>query len=140
MATAIYQIGELARRTGCAVETIRYYERIGVLPAPTRSASGYRRYGDDHLKRLLFVRRCRDLGFSLEAIARQLALADKKDLSCCEVDAMAQLQLTEVRRKIADLQALERELAGIIAQCAGGTIADCRILEALFEREGTTAG
>ncbi|EFI52772.1 helix-turn-helix domain-containing protein [Afipia sp. 1NLS2] len=124
-------IGELGRRTDTKVETIRYYERIGLLAAPGRTASNYRAYGAEHLNRLSFIRRSRDLGFSLDQVRALLDLADQRDLSCGAVDAIAKEHRAEVDRKIADLRALRRELDSMIDQCRCGTVADCRIIEAL---------
>jgi Hg(II)-responsive transcriptional regulator len=127
-------IGALAKAAGSNIETIRYYERIGLLPAPARTSGNYRSYGADHLARLSFVRRSRELGFSLEAIRELLRLADEKDRDCTAVDAIARAHLVEVKRKIADLTALRRELRDLIDQCGHGTIAECRIIEALSPR------
>jgi DNA-binding transcriptional MerR regulator len=125
-------IGDLARATGTKVETIRYYERAGLLPSPARTATGnYRAYTADQVHRLSFVRRSRDLGFTLEQIRTLLDLADRKDQSCESVDAIAREHLADVTRKLADLTALRRELKALIGQCRHGTIAECRILEAL---------
>ncbi len=125
-------IGDLARATGTKVETIRYYERVGLLPAPARTATGnYRAYTSAQLGRLSFIRRSRDLGFTLEQIRALLDLADRKDQSCEAVDAIAREHLVDVKRKLADLAALGRELEALIGQCHHGTIAECRILEAL---------
>lgn len=126
-----FSIGELAKATGTKVETIRYYERIGLLPAPARTGGNYRAYAAEHLGRLSFVRRARDLGFSLDQVRELLGLADQKDRSCEAVDEIAREHLAEVDRKIADLGALRRELDNLIGQCRCGTIADCRIIEAL---------
>jgi Cu(I)-responsive transcriptional regulator len=126
-----FTIGALAKATGSNIETIRYYERIGLLPAPARTSGNYRSYGADHLARLSFVRRSRELGFSLEAIRELLRLADQRDRDCTAVDAIARGHLVEVERKIADLTALRRELRDLIDQCGHGTIAECRIIEAL---------
>jgi DNA-binding transcriptional MerR regulator len=124
-------IGQLADGTTTKVETIRYYERIGLLPAPARTAGNYRSYRGEHLNRLSFIRRARGLGFSLSQIRGLLGLADQRDLSCSSVDAIAREHLAEVDRKVADLIALRRELDSIISQCGHSTIAECRIIEAL---------
>jgi Cu(I)-responsive transcriptional regulator len=124
-------IGELGRRTDTKVETIRYYERIGLLAAPARTAGNYRAYNGAHLARLSFIRRSRSLGFSLDQIRTLLDLSDQRDRSCEAVDAIAKDHLAEVDRKIADLKALRRELDHMIHQCSCGTVADCRIIEAL---------
>jgi Cu(I)-responsive transcriptional regulator len=130
-------IGELARAADTKAETIRYYERIGLLPAPPRTAGNYRDYSSGHVSRLIFTRRARDLGFSVEQIRALLDLADRKEQSCEAVDAIARDHLADVKRKLADLAALRRELDSIIGQCRHGTIAECRILEALAPRRLT---
>jgi len=124
-------IGDLGRLTATKVETIRYYERIGLLAAPQRTAGNYRAYKSDHLKRLSFIRRSRDLGFSLDQIRALLDLSDDRDRPCDAVDAIAREHLADVDRKIADLRALRRELDSMINQCRCGTVAECRIIEAL---------
>jgi len=124
-------IGELARATGTKAETIRYYERIGLLPPPSRTAANYRSYGTAELARLSFIRRARALGFSIEQVSALIDLADRRDRSCDAVDALAREHLETIEAKIADLTALRRELADLIGQCREGTIAECRILDAL---------
>jgi Cu(I)-responsive transcriptional regulator len=124
-------IGDLAKAADTKVETIRYYERIGLLPEPPRSAANYRTYGVEHLNRLAFARRARDLGFSIEQIRALLDLASHSDQSCEAVDRIARHHLAEVTRKLSALQALRRELEAIIGQCSHGTVAECRILDAL---------
>jgi Cu(I)-responsive transcriptional regulator len=124
-------IGSLATATGTKVETIRWYERVGLLPAPPRSEGNYRSYGDEHLRRLSFIRRSRDLGFTVEKVRELLALADQRDRSCAEVDAIARAHLSEVERKIADLTRLSDELRDVIGQCGCGSVAECNIIEAL---------
>jgi MerR family mercuric resistance operon transcriptional regulator len=128
----VFTIGVLSRRTGCKVETIRYYERIGLLPAPSRSAGGHRLYGEDHLKRLTFIRRGRELGFSLDDIRGLLGLVDGGAYTCAEVKAVTLEHLGEVRRKLADLRRLERVLKGMAAECEGGAVPDCPVIDALF--------
>ena len=127
-------IGALAEATDTKVETVRYYERIGLLPEPGRTSGNYRAYSADHLGRLSFIRRARGLGFTLDQIRALLGLADHKDNDCCAVDAMARDHLTDIDRKIADLKALRRELNDLLGQCKQGTIADCRIIGALSPR------
>ena len=124
-------IGALSKATGTTVETIRWYERVGVLPLPARTKGNYRSYGAAHLERLSFVRRARDLGFTLDQVRELLRLADEKDQSCDAVDRVAREHLEEVERKIADLEALWRELQDLIGQCRHGTVAECRIVQTL---------
>ncbi|ODU20418.1 MAG: MerR family transcriptional regulator [Sphingomonas sp. SCN 67-18] len=127
----VLTIGELGRATATKVETVRYYERIGLLPKPGRTTGNYRAYTQADLERLSFIRRSRDLGFPLDQVRALLELADRRDQPCATVDALARTHLAEVERKIADLLALRRELSGLLEQCSRGTIADCRILGAL---------
>ncbi|MDP0927627.1 helix-turn-helix domain-containing protein [Paracoccus onubensis] len=132
MPEEIYRIGDLARLTGTKVVTIRYYEKIGLMPAPHRSAANYRIYSKAQLHRLQFIRRCRELGFSLEQVAELAALSSDRARSCTEVDDLTRVHLAEIEDKIADLTALAAELRSIGAQCKGGTtISNCRIIEAL---------
>lgn len=126
------KIGDLARATGTKVVTIRYYEKIGLLAAPDRSAGNYRTYDTSALERLRFIRRCRDLGFALDQIRELLELSSDVARPCAEVDDITATHLAEVERKITDLKALARELRRISATCNGsGTISNCRILDAI---------
>ncbi len=125
-------IGPLSKRTGCNIETIRYYERVGLLPLPGRSPGGYRLYGEQHLKRLTFIRRARALGFSIDEVRRLLKLADERKRTCAEVRVVAAAHLEDVRAKIADLRAMERVLNATIARCADGKRSDCPLIEALY--------
>lgn len=124
-------IGDLGKATGTRVETIRYYERVGLLPAPPRTQGNYRSYGQAELARLSFIRRGRDLGFSLDQVRALLDLSGDGQRDCASIDAIARLHLAEVERKLADLTALRRELKAVITSCKGGVVADCRIVEAL---------
>lgn len=124
-------IGRLAKATGTKVETVRYYERIGLLGAPARSEGNYRVYSGAELGRLSFIRRARDLGFTLEQVRELLGLSDDRSRSCGAADELAREHLAAVDRKITDLRALRRELGNLVEQCSHGTIADCRIIEAL---------
>lgn len=124
-------IGALARATGTKVETVRYYERAGLLPAPARTEGNYRAYRRAHLDRLSFIRRARELGFSLDEVRELLRLSDRPDQPCEEVDRIARGHLAEVERKIAGLAALGDELRRLVGQCRHGTIAECRVIEAL---------
>ncbi|MCR6732637.1 MULTISPECIES: helix-turn-helix domain-containing protein [unclassified Afipia] len=131
MSVQVLKIGDLSRATTTKVETIRYYENIGLLPAPSRTAGNFRSYAPEHLVRLSFIRRARELGFTLDQVRNLLDLSDEKRRSCESVDAIAREHLRQVDRKIADLKALRAELDSVINQCRCGTIADCRIIEAL---------
>ena len=124
-------IGTLAKRTGTKVQTIRYYEQIGLMPEPGRTEGGQRRYGDAELDRLAFIRHARQLGFPLDAIRELLDLSDTPGHSCAHVDSIAHKQLRQVEARIARLEALRAELQRMILDCAGGTVADCRVLEVL---------
>lgn len=126
-------IGALSDRSGVHIETIRYYERIKLLPPPPRTAGNQRIYDEAHHKRLSFIRRARELGFTIEDIRGLLALVDRHTVTCGEVQGIAERQLGSVRRKIADLKRLERVLMTMTAACAGGTIPDCPIVDALFD-------
>lgn len=128
------KIGELATATATNVETVRYYEKIGLLAPPARTAANYRAYGDEHLARLSFIRRARDLGFTLDAVRELLTLSDDKSRSCEAVDVIARGHLTEIDRKVADLSALRGELDRLIGSCRHGTVADCKIIETLAPR------
>lgn len=124
-------IGDLSKATRTKVETVRWYEKVGILPAPARTAGNYRAYGPEHLNRLSFIRRGRNLGFTLDEVRALLALADQRDHDCGEVDAIARKHLADIERKVVDLQKLAAELRHLIGQCHGGTISECRIIEAL---------
>jgi len=126
-------IGALARETGCKVQTIRYYERIGLLPPPARSPGNQRRYHRGHLDRLAFIRHGRELGFPLDAIRELLGLADNPVQPCAAADAIARAQLAQVESRIARLEALRRELERMVAKCRGGRIAQCRVIEVLAD-------
>jgi DNA-binding transcriptional MerR regulator len=132
MAAAVLKIGDLARETDTKVVTIRYYEKIGLLPETERSAGNYRTYTSEVLDRLRFIRRCRTLGFSLDQVRELLDLSSDATHPCDEVDRMTADHLTEVERKIADLTRLAEELRRISASCqGGGTISSCCIVDAI---------
>lgn len=126
-------IGALAHQTGAKVETVRYYERAGLMPAPPRAEGGHRRYDDTHVRRLWFIRRARDLGFSLDDIRHLLGLVDNDTMTCGEVHATASEHLDGVRRRIADLRRLETVLADLTDQCSRGQTPACPVIDALFE-------
>jgi MerR family mercuric resistance operon transcriptional regulator len=125
-------IGKLSKETGVHIETIRYYEKIGLLPAPPRSGGGHRLYDKEHLARLIFLRRSRELGFSLEEIRALLQLVTGGKYTCGEVKALTVEHLCNVRQKLTDLRKLEHLLVDISSQCDGGLTQDCPILEMLF--------
>ncbi|WP_417461169.1 MerR family transcriptional regulator [Kordiimonas sp.] len=128
-----FMIGELAKRTDTKVQTIRYYEEIGVMPKAIRAANNRRLYNEIHLERLTFIRHSRELGFSLDDIRNLLELSDQPDRPCEEVDAIARGHLKEVERKIAALQVMQAELKRMITNCSGGAISDCRIIKVLAD-------
>jgi len=123
---------ELARRTGSNLETVRYYEKVGLLPEPPRTTAGYRSYDTTHERRLRFVLRARELGFSLDEIRELLRLVDEREQPCAEASAVAAAHLNDVRAKITDLKRMERVLRDVVAQCADGTRPECALLESLF--------
>ena len=133
MAVYEFTIGQLSARTGCKVQTVRYYEQIGLMPQPLRTEGNQRRYGARHLERLAFIRHSRELGFPLEAVRELLNLADDPDRSCEAADGIARRQLLQVESRIARLQALKRELKRMIVQCHGGKIAECRVIDVLAD-------
>ena len=110
-------IGEAAKAAGTGAETIRYYEKIGLLPTPPRTSGNYRSFGSQEVSRLTFIRRARELGFSLDHVRTLLSLSDDRAKSCGEVDEIARAHLETVEQKIADLMALKRELSSVISQC-----------------------
>lgn len=129
----ILSIGHLGRLANCKVETIRYYERAGLMPEPDRSMGNQRRYHKAHLDRLTFIRHARELGFTVEQIRELLNLSAKPDRSCVDIDEIARRHLDEVRAKISRLTSLESELVRITQSCAGGKVCDCAIIEALAD-------
>jgi len=131
MVSIMISIGELARLTGCKVETIRYYERTGLLANPPRTEGGHRAYGQAHLQRLSFVRKARALGFSMEQINSLLAMADAEHPDCATVAIEAERHLVSVRPRIEDLQKLEQTLSDTLAQCHRGDQPNCAILDVL---------
>jgi len=125
-------IGALSKHTGTNIETVRYYERVGLLPAPARSSGGYRLYGTDHLKRLNFIRRARALGFSLAEVRKLLTLADQRRRPCADVRIVAAAHLQDVKAKIADLRQMQRVLKDTVARCEAGTGSHCPMIDALY--------
>jgi MerR family mercuric resistance operon transcriptional regulator len=125
-------IGPFSERTGCHIETIRYYERIKLLPKPPRTEGGHRLYDREQVKRLVFIRRSRELGFSLDEIRTLLRLVDGKRYTCLEVKSITETHLEEVKKKISDLRRLQKTLGDISSQCEGRLVPDCPIIDALF--------
>ena len=133
-------IGQLSVESGVNIETIRYYEKVGIMPAPARSAGGYRLYAPEHLKRLTFVRRGRELGFSVDELRGLLKLVDGHAYTCAEVRVLTLEHAAEIRRKIADLRRIERVMADMAARCTGERIPKCPVIDTLFEGQPLAGG
>lgn len=133
MQTSGIGIGELSRRTGVKVPTIRYYEHEGLLPVPDRSEGNQRRYVRDHLERLRFIRHARDLGMSTKAVRELVQLSGQPEQCCDEANRIASQHLADVRDRIARLRSLEKELERIARSCQGGTIGQCSVIAALSD-------
>ena len=131
-----YSIGQLAKESGCKVETVHYYEKIGLMPEPPRTEGGHRVFALSHVKRLNFIRRSRELGFKIEQIKDLLKFIDEPNHYCGEVRAMAMLQARAVQEKIDDLQRLQLALNEMVIKCKGSnnSIDDCPIVDALFTK------
>lgn len=133
--SAKLSIGLVARRTGATVPTVRYYEEIGLLPPASRTDSGQRSYDEAMVRRLMFIRRCRDFGFSIDQVRELVGLVDQPDRPCVEVRDLAAAHLEQVRRKLDELRELEASLSAFVCSCetacAGGAAIDCTILEDL---------
>lgn len=130
-------IGKLAAATGVKIPTIRFYEEIGLLPAPPRTASDRRMYDDGAERRLSFIRHARQLGFDLDSIRSLLDLSDHPDRPCAEANAIAERHLAEVQHKIVRLRALQRELSRMTGECAGGRVSACKVIEALHDQSAS---
>lgn len=128
-------IGGLSKATGCKIETIRYYEKIGMLPEPHRTEGCHRLYREEHYRHLSFIRRARSLGFTLDDIRNLLALSEGKRTSCNKVRKVAIAHLEEIRSRIADLQAMEVVLNDLVDQCKGSVAPHCPIVESLSREE-----
>ena len=139
MAQKSNTIGALSKKTGVKVTTIRYYESIGLMREPDRSASGQRVYEADAYERLEFIRHARELGFSVETIRELIKLQTKPGKDCAAVDAIARRHLTEIGRRIAQLKALESELERMIAGCEGGVIEKCAVMACLSDHDNCIA-
>ena len=131
--TQTFTIGGLSKKTGVNIETIRYYEKINVMPKPQRSEGGNRLYDEQQIRRLAFVRRSRELGFSLDEIRELLKLVDENTYTCAEVATLSQKHLDDVKAKIKDLRKIERHMKDMLSQCSKDNTPDCAIIDALFE-------
>lgn len=129
----MYSIGELSRRTGVKVPTIRYYEQARLMKAPERSDGNQRRYGRPELERLAFIRHARDLGLAIDSIRELIELSGHPDMPCADADRIAKEQLASVRERVARLRKLERELERIATCCTGETVGDCYVIRALSD-------
>jgi MerR family mercuric resistance operon transcriptional regulator len=125
-------IGAVSKSTGCNTETIRYYERVGLLDAPARTSGGHRVYTPDQVKQLAFVRRCRELGFGLEDVRSLMELAEGHAGSCETEKNIALEHVGDVRRKINDLRRMETRLRDLASKCVGDTVPACPVIEALY--------
>jgi DNA-binding transcriptional MerR regulator len=130
-------IGRLGQATGTKTETIRYYEKIGLLPAPDRTGGNYRSYAAEHLQRLGFIRRARELGFSIGDVRDLLTLAAHGEEPCERVDQLVARHLETTERKIEALVRLRRELRDTLVSCSGGRVAECRVIQALSPAAAT---
>ena len=130
--------GVLARLAGCNGETVRYYEKIGLLPPPQRSPGGHRLYDGDNQRRLRFILRGRELGFSIDELRSLLSLADGRGATCADVHELTVRHIAAVKRKIADLARLEATLSRIAAQCSGEQVPECPVIDALWGEEDDT--
>ncbi len=129
--TQTFSIGTVARRTGVKIPTIRYYEAIGLMPAPPRSVGNRRLYSGAHIRRLAFIRRARAMGFELSAIRTLTALQERPERSCAEATNIARARLADVRQRIAALSELEAQLERMTGKCAQGSVANCSVIEEL---------
>ncbi len=134
MSAHAYSIGDLARQTGCKVQTIRYYEAVGLMPPAVRTAGNQRRYQHRHVERLAFIRHGRELGFPLDAVRELLSLSDDPDRPCAQVHDVARSHLDAVERRIAALNALRDELQAMVRRCDAGRTGECRVIEVLADQ------
>ncbi|MBD8553214.1 helix-turn-helix domain-containing protein [Rhizobium sp. CFBP 8762] len=129
----MYSIGDLSRKTGVKIPTIRYYEQMGLLSQPDRSEGNQRRYDRMQLERLAFIRHGRDLGLSIDAMRELISLSQHPDAPCADADRIAADHLKSVREKISQLKKLEHELERIVSHCQGHTVGDCYVIRALAD-------
>lgn len=135
--TARFSIGDLSKLTGVNIETIRYYEREQIMPAPARTAGGHRVYTGEQARRLQFVKRSRELGFTLAEVRGLLKLVDGGDYTCGEVQEIVLRHLEGVRRKLHDLRIMEGVLDAMAAECEGGDVPECPVVDALYRTQAT---
>lgn len=135
-----YSIGQLAESGNCKVQTVRYYEKQGLISQVTRTTGNQRIYTQDHMNRMRFIRHSRELGFSLDQIREILELNDKPTQSCNGIDEIARTHLNEVKSKIKRLQSMKKELERMISECSGGQVAECRIVEVLSDHQLCLSG
>ncbi len=128
-------IGELAKKSGCDVQTVRYYEKIGLLPIPNRTPGNQRFYLHDHQERLIFIRHCRSLGFPLEQIRKLIEVGSLEDQYCTEINTITEQCLLDVQEKINRLEGLKTELQRILSSCSGGTVSSCNIIKSLSNHQ-----
>ena len=138
--SSLSTIGKLAATAGVKVPTIRFYEQIGLMPAPARTPSDRRLYDEASFRRLSFIRHARHLGFDLDAIRSLLDLSDHPDRPCAEANAIANRHLTAVTNKIAQLEALKAELSRMTSECAGGRVSACKVIEVLHDHDPCAHG
>ena len=131
----MFSIGEMAKTGNCKVQTVRYYEQIGLLPTPARNRGNQRQYKQAHLDRIRFIRHSRELGFSLQQIRTILDLSDDRARSCGDIDQIARDHLRAVESKITRLQSLRSELKRMISECSCGKVADCKIIQVLSDHD-----
>lgn len=127
-------IGEMSRQTGVGIETIRYFEKIGMMPVPKRSEGGNRLFNTEQLQRLFFIKRCREIGFNQAEIKALLAMVDHEDVTCAEVHSITTAHVADIQRRIKDLRKLEKVLTQMAKECSQGDIPECPIIEILFTR------
>ena len=128
----VYAIGEMSRRTGVNIETVRYYEKIGMMPKPKRTEGGNRLYNAEELQRLFFIKRCREIGFNQSEIKALLSMVDQDDVTCAEVHNITTAHVADIKQKIKDLRNLEKVLMQMANECSRGDKPDCPIIETLF--------
>ena len=129
----LIKIGELSNKTGVHIETIRYYERLKLIPEPGRSEAGHRVYNEQHVKRLSFIRRCRNLDFSLKEIRFLLQAAEAENPSCQDVEIFSGKHLSLIQAKIKDLRAMEKTMKNLLSECQGNRTPGCPLIDVLYE-------